>query len=38
MGELVPIASTSGALIAKQNDPETALVQYEKRLKEVGEC
>ena len=36
MGELVPIASTSGALIAKQNDPETALVQYEKRLKEVG--
>ena len=35
MGELVPVASTSGALIAKQKDPETALVQYEKRLKEV---
>ena len=39
MGELVPhmhIASTSsGALIASQ-DPQTALVEYEKRLKEVG--
>eukprot|EP00877_Chromochloris_zofingiensis_P013862 jgi/Chrzof1/872/Cz01g32070.t1 len=37
MGDLLPIASTSGALAVRKLDPEKQLAQYELRLKEAQE-